>query len=32
VSEKNFDREYLDAMGPVAAIPMGLALRMADDK
>ncbi len=29
---KNFDSEYLEAMASSAAIPMGLALRTADDK
>ncbi len=30
--QKRFDAQYLEAMGPVAAIPLGLALRTASDK
>jgi type IV pilus assembly protein PilM len=30
--EKKFNPDYLESMGPVAAIPLGLALRMANDK
>ncbi len=29
---KGFDEQYIEAMGPVAAIPVGLALRMTNDK
>lgn len=31
-AEKAFDPEYIETMAPVAAIPMGLALRMVGDK
>ena len=31
-NNKHFDEQYIEAMGPVAAIPVGLALRMTNDK
>ena len=32
VSPKNFDQDYLEAMGPVAAVAAGLALRRTDER
>lgn len=31
-NNKNFDEQYIEAMGPIAAIPVGLALRATNDK